>query len=98
MFTIQTSHEGGANDHGGSESGGGGSLLQQLDELEGRVANISASLDRTSNQNTDKKQWTCTKLTVVFMITILVLLMCSYASWRWMMSFQEDMSNTFKPL
>ncbi len=72
--------------------------MQQLDVLEGRVANISASLVRTSNQNTYESQWTCTKLTVVFMITLLVLLMCSYVSWRWMMSFQEDMSYTFKPL
>lgn len=76
----------------------GGSLSRELDELEERVANVSSILVKVSNKTAAKEQWTCTKVTIVFIITVLVLLMCSYVSWRWMMAFQEAMSKTFKPL
>ncbi len=72
--------------------------MRNLNELEERVANVSARLVKASNQSTVKEQWTCAKVAVVFVITVLVLLMCSHVSWRWMMAFQQAMSKTFNPL
>ena len=73
--------------------------MRELDELDRRADRITAHLDSASQTSQNKgSQWDCSCVTCVFLISLIIILICSYIGLKWMQAFQEAMDNTFKPL
>ena len=74
--------------------------MRELDELDRKADSITARLDNVSSQASQNEgnRWSCTCVTIVLLISLIVLLICSYIGLKWMQAFQEAMSNTFKPM
>ena len=77
-------------------------LQQEQDTLNRRVRTITSSLTYTSGEvlkgRQHRHQWTCSNVTVVFLIALVVIWLCSQYSLWWMISFQETMSSFRKTM